>query len=224
MSRLRALDGRIASVGAVLAAAVLFGTTGTAQALGPPDATPLAIGTIRLVVGALTLAGIAGLSRPGAGRAWRGHAPALLLGGVAVAVYQLGWFAGQRRTGVAVGTVVGIGSGPVMAGLIHLMRRRQRLSRAWALGSAATVFGAGLLATRASGRSSADVVGLAFTLVAVLGYVVSVEMAQHAIKRGLDAVGAMAGMFGAGAILLSPQRSWSSTRPGQSRRARWSRS
>jgi drug/metabolite transporter, DME family len=91
-----------------------------------------------------------------------------------------------------------------MAGLIHLARRRQRLSRTWALGTAATVIGAGLLATRGSGRSSVDVVGLVFTLVAVLGYVLSVEAAQHAIKRGLDAVDAMAGMFGVGALLLSP--------------------
>lgn len=88
--------------------------------------------------------------------------------------------------------------------LIHLARRRQRLSRTWALGTAATVIGAGLLATRGSGRSSVDVLGLVFTLVAVLGYVLSVEAAQHAIKRGLDAVGAMAGMFGVGALLLSP--------------------
>jgi arsenite-transporting ATPase len=35
---------------AVLAAAVLFGTTGTSQALGPDDATPFAIGAVRLVL------------------------------------------------------------------------------------------------------------------------------------------------------------------------------
>jgi DME family drug/metabolite transporter len=203
MSRARPPDGRLSSVAAVLAAAMLFGTTGTSQALGPPDATPLAIGAIRLVLGALTLAAIAWLRRPGTGRSWGQHAPALLLGGVAVAVYQLGWFAGLRRTGVAVGTVVGIGSGPVMAGLLHRSRGRG-LPPAWLAGTAATVLGTGLLAARGGGERAIDPAGLALVLVAVLGYVSYVEVAQRAIQRGLDVAGAMAGMFGAGAALLAP--------------------
>ena len=35
----------------VLLAAMLWGTTGTAQALAPPGATPLAVGTVRLTFG-----------------------------------------------------------------------------------------------------------------------------------------------------------------------------
>ena len=38
----------------------------------------------------------------------------------------------------------------------------------------------------------------------MLGYVVSVEAAQHAMQRGLDPAGAMAGIFGAGAVLIAP--------------------
>ena len=38
---------------AVLAAATLFGTTGTAQALGPSGTTPLGVGAARIVVGGL---------------------------------------------------------------------------------------------------------------------------------------------------------------------------
>ncbi len=195
---------RFAPVAAVLAAAALFGTTGTSQALGPPATTPLGIGAVRLVLGAAALLALSWLRPPPEGRAWGPHAPALLLGGMAVAVYQLGWFAGLRRTGVALGTVVGIGSGPVMAGIIHLLRRRQGLSGAWVLGTAATVVGAGLLAARGANERAADPVGLVLTLGAVLGYVVYVEAAQHAIQRGLDPAAAMAGMFGAGAVLLLP--------------------
>ena len=40
---------------AVLAAAVLFGTTGTSQALGPDDTTPLGVGAMRILVGAVAL-------------------------------------------------------------------------------------------------------------------------------------------------------------------------
>ena len=197
-------EGRLAATFAILAAAVLFGTTGTSQALGPAEATPLGIGAVRLVLGALALAAVARVRRPPKGRSLRTHVPALLAGGVAVAVYQLGWFAGLRRTGVALGTVVGIGSGPVLAGILHLALGRRGLGRGWVAGTAATVVGAGLLALGRSGTLSADPVGLALTLGAVLGYVVSVEAAQRAMRGGLDEAGAMAGMFGAGALLLAP--------------------
>ena len=195
---------RGAPVAAILAAAALFGTTGTSQALGPAGTTPLGVGAVRLTLGAVALLVMAWLGRPAGGRRWREHAPALLLGGVAVAVYQLGWFAGLRRTGVALGTVVGIGSGPVMAGIIHLARRRRALGATWLAGTAVTVAGAALLALRGAGESAADLPGLLLVLGAVLGYVVYVELAQHAMLRGLDAAGAMAGMFTAGALLLQP--------------------
>jgi drug/metabolite transporter, DME family len=198
-------ESHVTAVVAVLAAAALFGTTGAAQALGPAGASPLAIGSVRLVLGALALAAIAAARRPGgARRRWAMHGPALLVGGVAVAVYQLGWFAGLRRTGVAVGTVVGIGSGPVMAGILQIVRRHRVPSRGWAAGSALTIVGAGLLARRGVAGTSADALGLSLILGAVMGYVVFVEAAGHAIERGLDSAGAMAGMFAIGALLLTP--------------------
>ncbi len=59
----------------VLLAAVLFGTTGTAQAIGP-DLEPLALGAARILVGAVLLGALALLSgaRRGDGRAGR-HPP-----------------------------------------------------------------------------------------------------------------------------------------------------
>ncbi len=193
-----------APVLAILSAAALFGTTGTSQALGPAGTTPLGVGAVRLTLGALALLAMAWLNRPEGGRRWRAHVPTLLLGGLAVAVYQLGWFAGLRRTGVALGTVVGIGSGPVLAGLIHLALRRQALSGAWLAGTAATVAGAALLALRGAADGAVDGLGLLLVLVAVAGYVAYVELAQRALGRGLDPAGTMAGMFAAGALLLLP--------------------
>lgn len=49
---------------AVLAAAVLFGTTGTAQALGPESTTPLGVGAARLIVGGTALAAVGLSVRP----------------------------------------------------------------------------------------------------------------------------------------------------------------
>ncbi len=195
---------RIGPVLAILAAAGLFGTTGTAQALGPRGTTALGVGAVRLAVGALALGAIALFRRPAAGRRWRQHAPALLVAGIAVAVYHLSWFAGLRRTGVALGTIVGIGSGPVFAGIIHRARGRGGLSRAWTVGTALTVAGAALLAARGAAGASADLVGLGCMLVAGLSYAAYAQAAKDAIDAGLDAAGAMAGIFLAGALLMAP--------------------
>lgn len=199
-----ARSARAVAALAVIGAAALFGTTGTAQALGPASATALGIGSVRLAVGALGLAALAALERPAAGRAWTRHLPALLLGGVAVATYQLAWFAGLRRAGVALGTIVGIGSGPVFAGLIHLARERRGLSRAWLAGTLLTLAGASVLALRGASGARADLAGLAAMLGAGLSYAVYAQAAKHAMDRGLDATGAMAGVFGVGAALLAP--------------------
>jgi DME family drug/metabolite transporter len=194
---------RLAPALAVIAASLLFGTTGTAQALGPPS-TPLGVGAVRLALGAASLAALALARPPPGGRRWRPHLGPLLVGAVAVAAYHLLWFAGLRRTGVALGTIVGIGSGPVFAGLIHLVLRRTALSRAWTVGTALTVAGAALLGARGAGGYSADPVGLACVVGAGLGYAIYAEGAKHAIAGGLDPPGAMAGVFVLGALLMVP--------------------
>jgi len=189
---------------AVVGASLLFGTTGTAQALGPGTTTPLGVGAARLVLGAAALAVIALLSPKPGGRRWRSALPALLVGAVAVAAYHLLWFAGLRRTGVALGTIVGIGSGPVFAGLIHLVLRRTPLSRAWALGTALTVAGAALLGSRGAGGLSVDPLGIVCVVGSGFGYAVYAEAAKRAIEAGLDPRGAMAGVFVLAAVLAFP--------------------
>src|SRR5512137_2821836 len=91
----------------VLLAACLWGTNGTAQALAPQDAQPIIIGTLRIAVGGLTLLVIAA-SRHALpdGKHWMFWPT--LLGALSMAAYQMFFFAGVARTGVAVGTIVGI--------------------------------------------------------------------------------------------------------------------
>jgi DME family drug/metabolite transporter len=197
-------SSRFAAALAVIGASMLFGTTGTAQALGPRTTTPVGVGAVRLAVGAATLAAVAFARRPPGGRRWRPHLVPLLVGGFAVAAYHVLWFAGLRRTGVALGTIVGIGSGPVFAGLIHLVLERTKLSRSWTLGTALTVAGAALLGTRGAGGLSVDPLGLACVLGSGLGYAVYAEGAKRAIAAGLDPPGAMAGVFVVASVLTLP--------------------
>ena len=55
----------------------------------------------------------------------------------AVAVYPLAFYSSMRLAGVAVGTVVSIGSGSLAAALIERVVDHRPLSRRWALGAAA---------------------------------------------------------------------------------------
>ena len=126
----------------VLLAAVLFGTTGTAQALGP-DIEPLLVGTGRIVVGAALLVLVAlalGRLRSGANRR-----RLVLLGGVFVALYQVSFFAAVADTGVAVGTVVALGSAPAFAGLAARAFNREPLSARWAAATALACAGVCML-------------------------------------------------------------------------------
>src|SRR3954464_10369103 len=110
----------------VLFAAICFGTTGTAQALGPDGLSPAGLGAARILVGGplLVLIGAAGLARLPRGP--------LALAAAAVAAYQASFFAAVADTGVAVGTIVAIGSGPAIAGAIEWALTQRAPTRAWA--------------------------------------------------------------------------------------------
>ena len=151
----------------VLTAAVLFGTTGTAQALGP-EIEPLAVGTARIAIGAALLVVIALVS----GRFQLGGADRrlVLLSGACVAAYQATFFAAVDDTGVAVGTVVAIGSAPVFTGLLRARFAGEQLTRRWA---GATALGCAGVCTLVLGSGSGGEVsmpGVGLALLAGAGY------------------------------------------------------
>jgi DME family drug/metabolite transporter len=186
----------------VLVAAVLFGTTGTARALGP-DISPLGVGAARIVVGAALLALVAGLmskcSTPAPG--WR-RTP-VLLGGAGVAAYQLSFFAAVADTGVAVGTVVAIGSAPVFTGLLSRIAAGARLDARWTACTALATTGVGILV--ASGDAAAvSAPGVVLALGAGLGYASYTVAAKRLLDDGHPPEAVMARTFGAGALMLLP--------------------
>ena len=116
----------------VLFAAVCFGTTGTAQALGPA-ASPVAVGAARIVLGGAMLVAVARAYRRTPAAASAANVLAIAVG---VAVYQLSFFAAVKLTGVAVGTVVAIGTGPAAAGALGRLVNGERLTARWGLATA----------------------------------------------------------------------------------------
>jgi len=186
----------------VVAAAVLWGTTGTAQALGPDDVSTVAVGASRSVVGAAVLLLVAALrGRLGDPRTLARRP--LLLAGAATAVYQLCFFGGVRLAGVAIGTVVGVGSGPVWGGLLGWIGRGERPGRRWALATALAIAGAGLLATVETAGETVDPWGIALALGAGLSYA-AFTLWSKALTDDHDPDEVMTWVMTLGAALLLP--------------------
>ncbi|MFP5256269.1 MAG: DMT family transporter [Acidimicrobiia bacterium] len=186
----------------VVAAAVLWGTTGTAQALGPEDVSTVAVGASRSVVGAAVLLAVAAAR----GRLTHPRTLArrpLLLASAATATYQLCFFGGVRLAGVAIGTVVGVGSGPVWGGLLGWVGRGERPGRRWAAATALALAGAALLATVETAGDAVDPLGIALALAAGLSYAAFTLWSKGLTDRH-DPDEAMTWVMTLGAMLLLP--------------------
>lgn len=181
----------------VLLAAICFGTTGTAQAVGP-GTSPVAVGAARIVLGGLLLALVARGLRV---RMPRVGAPLVGMA-AAVVVYQLSFFAAVRLTGVAVGTVVAIGTGPAAAGALGRLVNGERLSARWAQATALAAVGVVLLA--GDGGASVDLTGVALAVASGVGYATYTVLSKRMLDAGEAPEGVMAAGFGGAGLLLLP--------------------
>ncbi|MBG0813899.1 DMT family transporter [Planomonospora sp. ID82291] len=189
---------------AVLGAAVLWGTAGTAGLL-VSGVDPVSVAAARLVVGGLVLTAIAAVAGGrSAVRALprRGLLPAAALG---VAAYQLCYFAAISRTGVAVGTVVAIGSGPVFTGLLSWALDRVPPTRRWAGATAAAVAGCAVL-TGGGGQVRAD--GVLLALLGGLLYAFYAVAAARVIGAGASSDAVMGVLFGGAGLVMLPVLLW----------------
>jgi DME family drug/metabolite transporter len=180
----------------VLLAALCFGTTGTAQALGPAGLAPAGVGAARILVGGALLTAFArGLPR-------LPKAP-LLAAAAGVAAYQLCFFAAVADTGVAVGTIVALGSAPAIAGGLEWAVERRKPSRAWAAATALACAGVSLLAL-AGTDAAISAPGVALALGAGASYAAYTLSAKRMLSAGHRPEHVMAGAFGLGALALVP--------------------
>ncbi len=194
----------------VLLAALCFGTTGTAQALGPDGTSAMTVGAVRIAIGALLLLAVQAVAtrrREGqrlavaSGARWP-LAP-VVVGAVGVAGYQLCFFAAVKDTGVAVGTVVALGSAPALAGLGGWATDRVVPQRGWFVATALACVGVALLAL-SGGGGDVSAVGVLLAVGAGASYAVFTLASKRLLDQGHQVEGVMATLFGGGAILLSP--------------------
>jgi DME family drug/metabolite transporter len=188
----------------VLLASVLWGTTGTAQAIAPAGAQPLTVGFMRLTLGTLVLFLIA---------ARQGHLASLkkwrtwplrttVLASIAIAAYQLFFFAGVARTGVAVGTIVGIGSTPIAAGILTYVAFRTFAGRRWLISTILALAGCTLL-IMAGGDLRVNGLGILLAMSAGFSYALYTLLTKELLeKQPRGAVLAVTFFFGS--ILMLP--------------------
>jgi drug/metabolite transporter, DME family len=199
------VSGARRGVAQVLAAAALFGTTGTSASFAPVAATPVGIGAARVVIGGagllIALPFLGGDPRR-AVALWRDGWGAAA--GLMTALYQLAFFAGVERAGVALATLVTIGSGPVLVGLLSLVLLGERPTAGWWVATSIAVGGLALLSLDGVARPAVDMLGLALALVSGLGYATYTVAAKRLIVRGVPSTEVMTAAFGLGGALMLP--------------------
>ena len=191
----------------VLLAAFCFGTTGTAQALGPGGIDPAAVGAARIAVGGALLVLVA-LRLRGSGPApWsiaRSHPRWVLAAAAGVAVYQAAFFAAVADTGVAVGTIVALGSAPALAGALEAALHGRRPSSRWAAATAVASAGVALLALAGGGAAGVSLPGVLLAVLAGGSYATYTLSAKRLLDAGHAPESVMAVAFGLGAVALLP--------------------
>ncbi|AJA70955.1 membrane protein (plasmid) [Pantoea sp. PSNIH1] len=198
---------RLGGITGVLVAAILWGTTGTAATFAP-ELSPLAIGAVAMGVGGLLQGLIAADTLLRQRRLIAAQWHFLVTGALAVAVYPLAFYASMRYAGVTTGTVISIGSAPLLSALIEYRFDGMRLTRRWICGATLGVTGMILLClAQSSGEAAGNeyaLSGIALGLLAGFTYAFYSWSARRLMQAGVASRAAMGATFGAGGILLMP--------------------
>ena len=201
----------------IIFAGICFGTTGTAQALGPKGVSPLAVGSARLIIGALLLFFFHRAISTSTAKISRQD---LIFGAVGVALYQITFFSAVKSTGVAIGTVTALGSAPALTGIVAYLITREKPTRRWFVATIITSLGIVVLST-AKNSASFNLRGFLLALGAGASYSLFAVVSKRALTSGVKITEAMFRIFALAAVLSSPllfigNTSWIFTARGSS--------
>ena len=186
----------------IVLAALCFSTTGTIQELGPSSANALSVAATRTAIGALALWLITRLSN-NASASNPLPRRELVLAGAGMALYAAAFFSAVRITGIAVGTVVALGSAPLFAGLGSLIMWREYPRPRWLITTSIAVVGMSLIVITGD-DAQVDLAGIAAACAAGAGYALFALSSKSIMNRATSAASAMAAVFGVATVLLSP--------------------
>ena len=165
----------------ILLSSVFFSTTGTLQAFAPEQATPITITFVRMLLGAATLflwcLFVGKLPKE------MGQIPKKPLAIVVLSVlfYQVFFFTATKQVGVAVGSVVAIGSTPIWAAIIAFLLFKTQPAKVWYPATAMAI--GGVILINGTSFSVSSLLSLAAPMSAGLCYAVEITYAQQLVKK-----------------------------------------
>ncbi|MFQ5942171.1 MAG: DMT family transporter [Anaerolineales bacterium] len=185
----------------VLAAGIFWGTTGTAQAFAPEGAQPLVVGALRLAVAGTALVPYA-FARGVLPSSQRWSFVPLSVAALSMAAYQPLFFGAVATTGVALGTIVAIGSAPVIAGALTWIVSGDQPTSRWVVATALAILGTALLFAGQS-EIGVSIGGVALAIGAGAAYAVYV-VASKSLLEAHEPDAVIAVVFGLSALMLLP--------------------
>lgn len=205
--------GKSWGITCVLIASILWGTTGTAATFAP-DVSPLAIGAAAMGLGGLLQMAIALRQIRNDWTKLQAHLAYVLIGGAAVAVYPLAFYTSMHLAGVTIGTVITIGSAPLLSAVIECLFDRKPLTQRWAVGATLGLLGTVILclakshgaagAALGSDSTARSLFGILLGLLAGVTYALYSWTAHRLIQNDISSGAAMGATFGFGGLLLLP--------------------
>lgn len=193
----------LGSVIAVLISGTLLGTAGTAVALAPEGASTTSLGIARVGIGGLILLillPLFGGSRRNLGKVIQ--RPGVWAMAISTAAFQPLFFGAATRTGVALSTVLTIGTMPLFTGLIGRVLFKARFKRVWVIATSLAVVG--LFLRSLEQLDTVDTTGVLMALGAGLATGCYVNGAKFELNRGGHPVELPAVAYCLSAVLLSP--------------------
>ncbi|MGE7983264.1 DMT family transporter [Solibacillus sp. NPDC093137] len=184
----------------VLLAAMLWGTVGTTQTFLSEGISSFAVAGVRSGIGGGVLLLAVLLMRKISFRNWSWKWT--ILAAIAIALFQSLFFTSVRFTGVAVGTVVTIGSAPVFAGFIEWVFWKVRPTFVWAIATVLAIVGC-LLLFMNQGETAINPLGIGLALAAGSMFALYTNVSKQLMKRE-ETLPAVAMTFSICALFLLP--------------------
>ncbi|MCO6553338.1 MAG: EamA family transporter [Gilliamella sp.] len=198
---------KVIGILAVILASILWGTTGTAATFAP-SLSPLLIGSLAMGIGGILQCTLAISKIIKERHLLIKHVHLLIVGAIAVMIYPLAFYSSMRLSGVTIGTVVSIGSAPILSALIEYISRDFRLTKQWVIGAAFGILGMILLAFSEDNSTTTQyehtTIGILLGLIAGFTYALYSWSARQLMLKGISTKSAMGATFGFGGILLIP--------------------
>ncbi|THA58494.1 EamA family transporter [Streptomyces sp. A1136] len=190
----------------LVVAGAAWGTAGAAASLLflASDLGPLALSFWRSAGGLVVLAGVLAVRRR-PGPTPRPSVRSLIGTGLMFTLFQAAYFGAVRETGLAVGTVVTLGAGPVLIALGARYWMGERLGRGGAAAVGGALAGLAVLVL-GSGGGEVRPLGVGWALLSAAGYAGMTLRARWLGQRGAggDPLVTTAWSVGVGAVCLLP--------------------